>query len=130
MSVPVWTWKNKQWLNWNNRMQGHWFGSKGRTTPSSSICIALFISSPRSEQYKEFVKQKMAKEWYFPVWTLAELRACHCYPDLTIEVLQERHRVCGGVARFVFHKDYSIPVPKKMRSALNDVSAVCGVKYV
>ena len=85
----------------------------GQTTPMTSICITLFISSPRSQQYKEFVKQKMAKEWYFPVWTLAELQACHliCYPDLPIEMLQERHRVCGGIARFVFHKDYSIPVP-------------------
>jgi hypothetical protein len=74
----------------------------------------------------------MAKEWYFPVWTLAELQTCQrlCYPDLPIETLQERHRICGGVARFVFHKDYSIPVPKKMKSALNDVHAVCGVKYV
>jgi hypothetical protein len=104
----------------------------GQTTPMSSSCIALFISSPRSKQYKEFVKQKMAKEWYFPVWTLEELQSCQiqCYPDLSIEILTERYRVCGGVARFVFHKDYSIPVPKKMKSALNDTNAVRGVKYV
>jgi hypothetical protein len=104
----------------------------GRTTPSSSTCITLFISSPRSEWYKEFVKQKTAKEWYFPVWTLAELQACqrHCYPALPIQLLQERHRICGGVARFVFHNDYSVPVPKKMLSALNDVHAVRGVRYV
>jgi hypothetical protein len=104
----------------------------GQTTPMSSSCIVLFISSPRSAQYKEFVKQKMAKEWYFPVWTLAELQTCqrYCYPDLSIEILKKRYQVCGGVARFVFHKDYSIPVPKKMKSALNDVNAVRGVKYV
>ena len=48
----------------------------GQTTPLPSTCIALFISSPRSAQYKEFVKQKMAKEWYFPVWTLDELKTC------------------------------------------------------
>lgn len=105
----------------------------GRTSePLVSSCVVLFISSPCSEWYKEFVKQKMAKEWYFPVWTLAELQTCqcHCYPVLPIETLQERHRICGGVARFVFHKDYSIPIPKKMRGALNDVNAVRGVKYV
>jgi hypothetical protein len=104
----------------------------GQTTPMASSCITLFISSPRSQHYKEFVKQKMAKEWYFPVWTLDELLACQrqCYPDLSIEILKERYRVCGGVARFVFHKDYSIPVPKKMKSALNDTNAVRGVKYV
>ncbi|OAJ36810.1 hypothetical protein, variant 4 [Batrachochytrium dendrobatidis JEL423] len=105
----------------------------GRTSePLASSCIVLFISSPRSEWYKEFVKQKMAKEWYFPVWTLDELQTCrlHCYPGLKIEMLQERHRICGGVARFVFHNDYSIPVPKKMLSALADVNAAVGVKYV
>jgi hypothetical protein len=66
-------------------------------------CIALFISSPRSKHYKEFVKQKMAKEWYFPVWTWEELQVCQsqCYPDLSNEILTERYRVCEGVARFV-----------------------------
>jgi hypothetical protein len=115
------------------REQDTFYVIDGRTSePLVSSCVVLFISSPRSEWYKAFVKQKMAKEWYFPVWTLDELQTCqrHCYPDLPSETLQERHRICGGVARFVFHKDYSIPVPKKMRSALNDVDAVRGVKYV
>jgi len=104
----------------------------GQTTPMLSSCISLFISSPRSGPYKQFVKQKMAKEWYFPIWTSEELQTCQrqCYSDLSIEILKERYRVCGGVARFVFHKDYSIPVPKKMKSALNDTNAVRGVKYV
>ncbi|KAK5671560.1 squalene synthetase-like protein [Batrachochytrium dendrobatidis] len=56
----------------------------GHTTPMPSCCIVLFMSSPRSEGYKEFVKQKMARQWDFPVWTLDELQACrrHCYPDV------------------------------------------------
>ncbi|KAJ3316509.1 hypothetical protein HDV06_003316, partial [Boothiomyces sp. JEL0866] len=114
------------------RQQDTFYIIDGQTTPMSSSCISLFISSPRSKQYKEFVKQKMAKEWYFPVWTLEELQTCqrYCYSDLSIEILKERYRVCGGVARFVFHKDYSIPVPKKMKGALNDTNAVRGVKYV
>ncbi|KAJ1339508.1 hypothetical protein BSLG_005867 [Batrachochytrium salamandrivorans] len=46
----------------------------------------------------------MAKEWYFPVWTLDELQACrrHCYPDVPIETINERYRMYGGVARSVF----------------------------
>jgi hypothetical protein len=100
--------------------------------PLDSTCFVLYISSPRSEWYKEFVKQWKAKERYFPVWTLAELETCqrHCYPDLPVALLRERHRVCGGVARFVFDEDDSIAVPRKVRSALNDVDAVRGVKYV
>ena len=63
------------------RQQDTFYVIDGQTTPMPSSCIVLFISSPRSGQYKEFVKQKSAKEWYFPVWTLEELRACqrYCY---------------------------------------------------
>jgi hypothetical protein len=94
--------------------------------------IVLFISSPHSEWYKDFVKQKMAIKWFFPVWTLAELQTCqrHCYPDLPIEMLQERYRICGGVARLVFHDEYSIPMPYEMQIALSDIHAVCGVRFV
>ncbi len=115
------------------REQDTFYVIDGRTSePLLSSCVVLFISSPRSKWYKEFVRQKMAKEWYFPVWTLAELQTCqrHCYPVLSIETLQERHRICGGVARFVFHKDYSIPVPKIMEEALADVDAVRGVRNI
>ena len=115
------------------REQDTFYVIDGRTSdPLASSCIVLFISSPRSELYKDYVKQKKAKEWYFPVWNREELDACqhHCYPDLPIEMLQKRHRIYGGIARFVFHNDYSISVPKKMQSALNDVNAVRGVKYI
>jgi hypothetical protein len=74
----------------------------------------------------------MAKEWYFPVWSLAELQTSHrhCYPDLPLEMLQERHLICGGLACLIFHIEYSIPVPYEMQIAWNDVNAVFGVKYV
>jgi len=103
-----------------------------KSEPLASSCVVLFISSPRSEWYKAFMKQKMAKEWYFPVWTMTEIQTCQslCYPDLSIEMLQERHHIYGGVARFVFHKDDSIPVRTKMNSALSDTNAVRGIKYV
>jgi hypothetical protein len=94
----------------------------GQTSvPLISSCVALFISSPCSEEYKAFVKK--AKKWYFPVWTLANLQTCwrHCYPDLPTETLQERYCIYGGVAHFVFHDNYSIPVLEEMQCALNDV---------
>ena len=74
----------------------------------------------------------MAIKWFFPVWTLAELQTCqrHCYPDLPIEMLQERHRICGGVVCFAFYENYSIPMPFEMQIALSDIHAVCGVRFV
>jgi DNA replication protein DnaC len=115
------------------RQEDTFYVIDGQTSvPLASSCVVLFISSPHSEWYKEFVKQKMATKWFFPVWTLAELQTCqrHCYPDLPMEMLQERHRICGGVARFVFYENYSIPVPYEMQIALSDIHAVCGVRYV
>jgi hypothetical protein len=88
-----------------------------KSVPLYSCCIVMFISSPHSEWYKEFVKQKMAIKWFFPVWTLAELQTCqrHCYPDLPIEMLPERYRICAGVAHFAFYENYSIPMPFEMQ---------------
>ncbi|EGF83709.1 hypothetical protein BATDEDRAFT_22610 [Batrachochytrium dendrobatidis JAM81] len=99
----------------------------GHTTPRSSCCIVLFMSSPQSEGYKEFVKQKMAREWDFPVWTLNELQTCrrHCYPDVPIETINERYRMYGGVARSVFDI-----VSNPMEKALTDVDAVKGVRNI
>jgi len=105
----------------------------GRTSqPHDSSCVVLFISSPCSKFYKDFVNKKTAKEWYFPVWTLEELEICqrYCYPDLSIEMLKERHRIFGGVARFVFYKDNSIRVPTIMEETLADVDAVKGVRNI
>ncbi|OAJ37371.1 hypothetical protein BDEG_21402 [Batrachochytrium dendrobatidis JEL423] len=110
------------------RKQDTFYVIDGRTSePLVSSCIVLFISSPRSEWYKEFVKQKMAKEWYFPVWTLDELQACwlHCYPGLKIETFNERYRIYGGVARSVFDTS-SDPIKK----ALADVNAVKGTQSI
>jgi len=100
--------------------------------PLPSSCVTMFISSPRSGQYKEYVKQKMATEWFFPVWTIEELQKCYnlCYQALPENSFLERIRIYGGVARYVFHKDFSLAVPKKMAAALSDVNAVRGVKHV
>ena len=111
------------------REQDTFYVIDGRTSePLDSSCVSLFISSPRSEWYKEFVKQKVAKLWYFPVWTLDELQTCrwHCYPDVSIETLQERHRIYGGVARFVFHEDLF----NTMEETLADFDAVKGVRNI
>lgn len=99
----------------------------GTSEPQLSKCTTLFISSPSSKSYKEFVKQKSALEWFFPVWTLDELKTCrrYCYPDLSIDVLLERYRIYGGVARFVFNTD-SDP----MDGALADADAVKGVHKI
>jgi uncharacterized protein with ACT and thioredoxin-like domain len=103
----------------------------GKTTPLPSHCTTLFISSPRDGDYKQFVEHKNAIERYFPVWTLTELQTCqsHCYPELDMGELQQRYRIYGGVARFIFDKKDTIKVLQKMEASLNDADAVRGVQY-
>jgi hypothetical protein len=95
--------------------------------PLLGSCVSLFISSPRSDNYKDFVKQKVAKQWYFPVWTLEELQTCwqYCYSDLLFEPLKDRYRIYGGIARWVFEI-----APNTMEPALADVDAVRGVRSI
>eukprot|EP00158_Paraphelidium_tribonemae_P009932 Partr_v1_DN29002_c1_g4_i6_m58976 putative crinkler (CRN) family protein len=96
-----------------------------------SSCVTLFISSPRSDHFKDYVKQLKATVWYFPIWTLEELSACRqkCHGSFPQNVLAERFRIYGGVARFAFY-DFMADVqyvrkdPIEMETALADVNAV------
>ncbi|KAJ3392603.1 hypothetical protein HDU84_003852 [Entophlyctis sp. JEL0112] len=102
--------------------------------PASSSCITLFIASSRSsrsDRYKGFVKQKSATQWYFPTWTLDELESCRngCYLTLPTSELLERYRVYGGVARYIFHPDYS-KTPEDMEAELADLDAVNNVRNI
>jgi hypothetical protein len=105
----------------------------GRTSePLISTCVVLFISSPRSELYRDFVKQRRPKQWFFPVWTLGELQNCQscCYPDLSMLTLTERHRIYGGVARHVFDKNASTIIPGTIDVALTDANVAEIVKTI
>jgi hypothetical protein len=96
-----------------------------------STCLTLFICSPRSKSYKNFVKQKSAVEWFFPVWSYEEIRDCQnkCYEHLSQESFKRRFDTYGGIARYVFfdNDDY---MPRKMEDALGDLKAVEGVRAV
>lgn len=74
----------------------------------------------------------MATVCFFPVWKIEELQKCYnlCYQAWPENSFLKRIRIYGGVSRYVFHKDFSLAVPKKMAAALSDVNAVRGVKPV
>jgi hypothetical protein len=90
-----------------------------------------------SNHVKDFVKQRRATVWYFPVWTLEELSACRqkFYPLFPQLVLAERFRIYGGVARFAFY-DFKAGVPYvredpiEMETALADVNAVRSLRAI
>ncbi|KAI3630238.1 hypothetical protein MIR68_011673 [Amoeboaphelidium protococcarum] len=107
------------------------------TYPLPSSCTTLFISSPRSDHFKDFVKPQKATVWYFPVWTLEELSTCRqkCYPSFPPDVLAERFHVYGGVARFAFYDfkagaPYVRKDPLEMQTVLADASAVKSLRAI
>ncbi|KAF0716009.1 Aste57867_3077 [Aphanomyces stellatus] len=101
------------------------------SVPVPSLCVVLFIASPRSVQYQEFVKQRKAQEWFLPVWTLNELYKCReeCYPHFNITTLDDRYRIFGGVARPAFHPD-GAKMFDGMNASLADVNAVQSVRNI
>lgn len=107
-------------------------GSKSDPLPSH--CVTLFISSPRSDTFQDFKKQRNAKVWYFPVWSFAELSDCRgtCYPLLPEDVLKDIFRVYGGVARRAFY-DCSIGASDDhpaMETALADANVVASLRAI
>lgn len=49
--------------------------------PLASSCITLFISSPRSTQFRQYIMQRNVTVYYFPVWTAYELSRCPAVCD-------------------------------------------------
>jgi hypothetical protein len=51
--------------------------------PINRPAFTLLASSPRPDNYKEFLKYGEATQRWMPVWTLAELETCRgiCFPD-------------------------------------------------
>jgi hypothetical protein len=82
--------------------------------PVQSDCLTLFISSPRSDTFKNWYYHAMTTPWYFPVWSLKELRDCRevCYPTISEEVVDRRYEQYGGIARYLFWTDQDPPAIK------------------
>jgi hypothetical protein len=96
-----------------------------------AACRTVYISSPRSDNFERFVKQKKAWKYYLPVWTAEEIFVCHtrCYSGESKEVIENRLAVYGGVPRVVFSSD-SIMVEQDIEAALSDVDAIKSMRLI
>ncbi|CAK4611648.1 unnamed protein product [Aphanomyces euteiches] len=101
------------------------------STPLNSTCVTLFIASPQSSTYQHYERHKNAVEWFFPVWTLDELHQCRkvCFPHVGKNSLDDRYRICGGVARSIFHDD-GREILRRINAALEDVNAIICVRNI
>ena len=105
-----------------SRLPGTLYIPDGRKSGDLVLsCYVLFISSPRPDNYNDFVKMKSAEEWYFPVWTWDEIQQCRiaCHSQLTLENALKRFKIYGGNARKVFHHDYA-KIPTGIIPAIED----------
>ncbi|KAM6496299.1 hypothetical protein JOM56_009005 [Amanita muscaria] len=92
-------------------------------------CLTLFISSPRSNTFKDWYVHAMITPKYFPVWSLEELQSCRelCYPTLDAKTVDDRYQQYGGVARYVF---FQAGKPPCIESAISDADARRSIRSV
>jgi hypothetical protein len=89
--------------------------------PVHSICLTLFISSPRNI-FKDWHYHSKITPSYFPVWSLEELRQCRalCYPTIDEATVDTRYLQYGGIARYVFWEDGK---PPSLEAIITDSNA-------
>jgi hypothetical protein len=95
--------------------------------PVHSECLTLFISSPRSNIFKDWYTHAQTEPWYFPVWSLEELQECrkHCYPTISCDVVDGRYEKYGGNARYVFWPEGDPPF---IEGVVSDPDARKGIR--
>jgi hypothetical protein len=97
--------------------------------PLSSRCLTLFISSPRSNSFKDWTYQAQITPLYFPVWSFDELLLCRelCYKEIDKATVKDRYNKYGGIARYVFWSQGQPPSIEGVvadRNARNSIRAV------
>lgn len=90
-------------------VQPTWYLYNGRpdhTDPLAATCNILVTSSPNKEQFHQFSKELPIKR-YNPIWEFWELGIAreHIFSNVSLEQLQTRYNLMGGVARFCFADD-------------------------
>ena len=72
------------------------------------VCKAftLLVTSPRKDRWHEFNKEMDCTMFFFPVFTLDEMRACRdeCFPGVDDAGMMSRFAHWGGIPRYVLAK--------------------------
>ena len=66
--------------------------------------IVVLVSSLRKENYKHYRKAMVQPIFYMPLWGFNELEVVYGYmkPQITLDELETRYEVAGGVPRHIF----------------------------
>ena len=85
----------------------------------------LLISSPKRENWYNFLKQNSSTTLYMPCWSLDELRLCRekVYLEVQEERLNALHSKFGGVARYVLKTANNPKHLDVLTSAIREVDA-------
>ncbi|KAI8829219.1 hypothetical protein BJ741DRAFT_569414 [Chytriomyces cf. hyalinus JEL632] len=96
-----------------------------------SSCVTIFMASPVSEEYQQFVKKTRILKLCFPVWTELELKACrkYCYPDVPEELVLKRLWLFSGIPRYIFQSGLSV-THANLEAALKDEDAATRIANV
>jgi hypothetical protein len=85
------------------------------------VCKAftLLVTSPRKDRWYEFDKEMDCTMFFFPVFTLDEMRACRdeCFPNVDAAGMLSRFTRWGGIPRYVLAK-LSLADQQKLEDAV------------
>ncbi|KAF0704118.1 hypothetical protein As57867_007403, partial [Aphanomyces stellatus] len=85
--------------------------------------VSILFTSPGYSDYKTFLKSTNV-EYVMPPWTQKELSIAAEIADISIEAVNDRFDVFGGIARYVFSKQ----VDGHLRNATEAYSKVSGLE--
>jgi len=92
-------------------------------TPPLCNAFTMMVTSPRKERWHEYDKEMDCQMFFFPVFSMAEMRACRdsCFPWVDDAGLESRFSRWGGIPRYVLAKLSSVN-QQKLENAVTAIT--------
>jgi hypothetical protein len=92
-------------------------------TPPVCNAFTMMVTSPRKERWHEYDKEMDCQMFFFPVFSMAEMRACRdsCFPWVDDASLESRFSRWGGIPRYVLAKLSSVN-QQKLENAVTAIT--------
>jgi hypothetical protein len=96
--------------------------------PTEQYAFTLLATSPRKDNYKEFLKLGASTQRWMPVWSFEECEECRKYifTNITTQELINLYDMWGGIPRYIleFAKDSAIQLTLEKAIATSELRKV------
>jgi len=88
----------------------------------------IVLSPPNRDRYKHFLKIPGSTKLYMKLWTGEEIEECRaaCFPDLSMDLVNELQAKWGNIPRYVLEKAQDEPA----QDSLDQAISTCGLETV